>query len=669
MAVSEMERITIVAPQDLTDPILQVIQATQAIEILDAPQLLQTAAPQAAEETTATTLYLLKRLQKMITFLRQDVQEKDQGQLKRRVLSFQQLTANFNQQEVEAALTQVETIQQNLKNLAQQQQELDQEEQELARWQYLDVHPQTALENAVVKLGIINNRNQENFLQGLKEWPNIYVEEVYQSPNHVYYFVIVPRENQAAFSSLAEKVSFQEVDYTYSVAPKEMYQAVKEQQAVLQKEQQAVKKQLVPYSQQLQRWLLAEEYLLTSLERDKAQEKLATIGRLFILEGFLPVSQKKEFIAQLYEEVPPTSIVVETQAVEQGGDVPTQLANHPLVEPFELLTEMYSLPRYGEIDPTPYMVPFYCIFFGMMVADIGYGLVMFLVTFIALKVLTLKRSQARFLKFFFLLSFPTMLWGLIYGSFFGATLPQEAFGISLPFPILSTTTDVNQILILSVVFGFLQILFGLGINGVLHVKKKEYLESLAGGFCWQGVLLGIALILLGQLVLGQPSLLWLGLVLAIGGALGILIIPIIQTSSKLKGLAKGIYGLYGITGYVGDLVSYTRLMALGIAGGSIGAAFNMLVGYLPLIPRLTLGVILIVLLQTLNLLLSLLSAFVHGARLQYVEFFGKFFSGGGRSFQPLSPSEKHVNVSNQQAVVQKEQTINENNLEKSVVEK
>ncbi|HFP9141118.1 TPA: V-type ATPase 116kDa subunit family protein, partial [Enterococcus faecium] len=127
-------------------------------------------------------------------------------------------------------------------------------------------------------------------------------------------------------------------------------------------------------------------------------------------------------------------------------------------------------------------------------------------------------------------------------------------------------------------------------------------------------------------------------------ALCILIVPIIQSPSKVKGAAKGAYNLYGLTGYIGDLVSYTRLMALGISGGSIGAAFNMLVAFMPPAARFSVGILLIIALHALNMFLTLLSAYVHGARLQYVEFFGKFYTGGGRAFDPLKTAEKYVNI-------------------------
>ena len=181
-------------------------------------------------------------------------------------------------------------------------------------------------------------------------------------------------------------------------------------------------------------------------------------------------------------------------------EVPTKLKNHPLIEPFELLTEMYSLPKYEEVDPTPWMTPFYLVFFGMMVADVGYGLLMLIGTILAQKLFVLPRGMKRFVKFFEILSVPSIIWGLIYSSFFGQALPKELFGIRLPFPILSTTDDVNTILILSVIFGLIQILVGLFVAAKENIRRKDYLSAVSDGFAWQGILIGIVIALILSLI-------------------------------------------------------------------------------------------------------------------------------------------------------------------------
>ena len=211
-------------------------------------------------------------------------------------------------------------------------------------------------------------------------------------------------------------------------------------------------------------------------------------------------------------------------------------------------------------------------------------------------------------------------------------------------PILSTSDDVISILILSIVFGVIQIFIGLGLAAKENIKAKNYLGAISDGFAWQGIMAGAIIGGLGKMFLDSQPLYMIGIVLACISALLIVVTPMLQSESKIKGLASGAYNLYGITGYIGDLVSYTRLMALGISGGSIAAAFNMLVGYMPPIARFSVGILLMLALHGLNIFLSLLSAYVHGARLQYVEFFGKFYEDGGEPFAPLDNDTKYIKL-------------------------
>lgn len=306
-----------------------------------------------------------------------------------------------------------------------------------------------------------------------------------------------------------------------------------------------------------------------------------------------------------------------------------------LFEPFELLTEMYALPKYYEKDPTPVLAPFYFTFFGMMVADLGYGLLLFLGIMLALKIFHLPSVTKKFLKFFNILGVAVAIWGGIYGSF---------FGYELPFHLITTTSDVMTILVVSVVFGFITVFVGLLASGLQKVRMKKYAEAYNSGFAWCVILLGLLFIAVGMLMPDIRPLFVLGKWVSIFNAVGILIASIIQAKS-LSGIGSGLFNLYNISSYIGDLVSFTRLMALGLSGASIASAFNLIVGLFPgTLAKLTIGLVLFILLHAINIFLSLLSGYVHGARLIFVEFFGKFYEGGGKPFQPLKASEKYIKV-------------------------
>lgn len=659
MAVNKMEKMTIIAASEREEALLQVIQGQQTIEIkdffhsnVDSSYVEEHFASTLLKEDESQKKYfetMLIEIQEALTFIeRYSESSSKKKPIKRQVCTLSSLEKRFDKLKITGHLKEIALLKSELATIDSTRKELLSKEKWLARWQYLDIVPQkNLLENTNLLLGTINSANQASFLEDIKRIGSVYVEEIYHSQNHVYYSLIYLKTQFVNLAEVTAKYSFDEFRYPYDILPREAYQRTKEQLAELVEEEKKLKVTLSSYWEYVEDLYLAEEMTYAYIHREEAKKQLLNTSYFFILQGWIPVEEKNELSVAIQDVMPKDEVYIcfdQPTDDEISADIPVKLKNNSLVAPFEMLTEMYSLPKYDEIDPTPIMTPFYMVFFGMMVADIGYGLIMLLGALLALKLMVLPRGMKRFADFFLILSFPTIIWGFIYGSFFGAALPKVLFGIQLPFPILSTTEDVNTILILSVVFGFIQLLTGLMVNGIELTKRKRYLESISESFAWQGLLVGILIVVLGMMLFSNNGLVMSGIVVAVISALSIIVVPVIQSKSKVKGLAKGLYGLYGLTGYIGDLVSYTRLMALGISGGSIAAAFNMLVAFMPPTARFTVGIVLIVALHALNLFLSLLSAYVHGARLQYVEFFGKFYTGGGRAFKPLKTQEKYMNI-------------------------
>lgn len=659
MAVNKMEKVTLIAAAEKEEAILQSIQGLQTVEIKDfyhssvdqtyldsyfsSGQLVGNAFDKKYYED------MLLRLQDALTFMTHFASNEGKKLgIKRQVQTLDFLESSFDREKTMAYLNEIERLKKQLNDVENQRKKLLADEDWLARWQALDVVPQNvALNEASLISGSLNTANNPEFLHELEQLPFVYAEEIYQSTNHVYYSLIFLKKNEESVSALLNKFSFDKMNYPYDVLPGEAYEQTKKELVSLVEEEKQIKKALAAYREHQEELYFAEEMVYALIYREEAKNHLLNTAYFSLIQGWIPEDEKQSFQETLYNVVPKTELYMvfeQPTSEEIQMDIPVKLKNNKLVAPFEMLTEMYSLPQYEEIDPTPIMTPFYMVFFGMMVADLGYGLLMLIGTLIARKTMVLPRGMKRFTDFFFILSFPTIIWGFIYGSFFGASFPETLLGINLPFPILSTTEDVNTILLLSVAFGFIQLMTGLMVNGIELTKRKQYLESIGSSFAWQGLLLGILIAVLGTIVLKSNGFLMTGAIVAVISALSIVAVPVIQSKSKAKGIAKGLYELYNLTGYIGDLVSYTRLMALGISGGSIAAAFNMLVEFMPPVARFTVGIILIIALHALNLFLSLLSAYVHGARLQYVEFFGKFYTGGGRAFQPLKTEEKYLNI-------------------------
>lgn len=659
MAVTKMEKVTLISDKQNQDALLQAIQGIQNVEIRDLfqettnNQWVDTYFPKAAifekEPIVNALTSRIMQTREAVQFIDHhgDKQQKKQH-LKRREVTLQELEANYSEEDFTKRLTEILGLKKQWETLAEQREQLSEQEDWLTHWANLDVIPQSfSSHQTTVEMGTISVANATEFREALAKVPEVYVEEVSETDHFVYLTYVVLKTSASIVDEIATRYGFVKEAYPYEQTPKEQLQEIKQElQACYEAQKQLAIKigRCSSYNQELE-W--AEEILLAMAEREAVKDRFVMAPYLIVVQGWVGEDEKQELIQQVENTLSADEVFLSFEAPteeEIDQEVPTKLKNHPIVAPFEMLTEMYSLPKYHEFDPTPWMTPFYLVFFGMMVADIGYGLLMLIGAIIAQKLLVLPRGMQRFAKFFEILAIPSIIWGFIYSSFFGQALPTEVLGIHLPFPLLSTTDDVNTILVLSVIFGLIQILVGLFLAAKEHIKRKDYVDAINDGFAWQGILVGVVLLLLGSMIVKNPIFVYLGAGLAILSALCILVIPIFQSSSKAKGAAKGAYNLYGLTGYIGDLVSYTRLMALGISGGSIGAAFNMLVAFMPPAARFSVGILLIIALHALNMFLTLLSAYVHGARLQYVEFFGKFYTGGGRAFDPLKTAEKYVNI-------------------------
>ncbi len=659
MAVTKMEKVTLISDKQNQDALLQAIQGIQNVEIRDLfqettnNQWVDTYFPKAAifekESIVNALTSRIMQTREAVQFIDHhgDKQQKKQH-LKRREVTLQELEANYSEEDFTKRLTEILDLKKQWETLAEQREQLSEQEDWLTHWANLDFMPQSfSSHQTTVEMGTISVANATEFREALAKVPEVYVEEVSETDHFVYLTYVVLKNSASIVDEIATRYGFVKEAYPYEQTPKEQLQKIKQELQACYEAQKQLAIKIGRCSSYIQEMEWAEEILLAMAEREAVKDRFVMAPYLIVLQGWVGEDEKQELIQQVENTLSADEVFLSFEAPteeEIDQEVPTKLKNHPIVAPFEMLTEMYSLPKYHEIDPTPWMTPFYLVFFGMMVADIGYGLLMLIGAIIARKLLVLPRGMQRFAKFFEILAIPSIIWGFIYSSFFGQALPTEVLGIHLPFPLLSTTDDVNTILVLSVIFGLIQILVGLFLAAKEHIKRKDYVDAINDGFAWQGILVGVVLILLGSMILKNPIFVYLGAGLAILSALCILVIPIFQSSSKAKGAAKGAYNLYGLTGYIGDLVSYTRLMALGISGGSIGAAFNMLVAFMPPAARFSVGILLIIALHALNMFLTLLSAYVHGARLQYVEFFGKFYSGGGRVIDPLKTAEKYVNI-------------------------
>ena len=407
-------------------------------------------------------------------------------------------------------------------------------------------------------------------------------------------------------------------------------------EAIAACEQQDAEKlaELTALAEQKSALQLAFDRCTQEIAKAQAADRLVHSEKTFCLGGWVPCEDVGKLEALLsgfccaWELTDP--------APEEYPDVPVKLKNNKLTWPLNMVTEMYSLPAYDGVDPNPLMAPFFILFYGIMMADMGYGLLMILASIIITKKSRPKGTSGQMFGLMFSCGISTFLMGALTGGFFGDFLPQLV-GIIDPdttfkaLPSLFTPLDDTiTILIGAMALGFVQIVTGMAISFVEKIKKGQIMDAIWEELTWWIVFAGIACMALGV----TNIVLYVGLAMVVVGS---------GWSAKSFGKVTAIFGsVYNhVTGYFGDILSYSRLMTLMLAGSVIASVFNTL-GAIP--GNVVFFLLVSVAGNALNFALNLLSCYVHDLRLQCLEYFGKFYQDGGKPFEPLAINTKYVDI-------------------------
>ena len=414
---------------------------------------------------------------------------------------------------------------------------------------------------------------------------------------------------------------------------KENDKALAENLAALEKERQEIEQRIAGLGGKREALLEASDRAAIALRREEAKSRLVGTDKVFLLEGWLPADR----CAEIEKMLEPFTCATETRepTEDEYPQVPVQLKNNKLTRPLNMVTEMYSLPAYGTLDPNPLMAPFFILFYGIMMADMGYGLLMMIASVIISKKYRPKGTSGELFSLLGLCGISTFIMGALTGGFFGDFLTQLVAIVSpgtvfaLP-KLFDPLDDLTMILIGSMALGMVQIVTGMAISLIEKCKRKKFLDAFFEEITWWIVFIGIALLALGK----GAAVLYVGCALVLLG-------PIVQ--GKGWGKLTGVFGsLYNhVTGYFGDILSYTRLMALMLAGSVIAQVFNMLAA----MPGNVIAFIIISMLgNAMNFGLNLLGCYVHDLRLQCLEFFNKFYVDGGKPFHPMTLDTEYVDL-------------------------
>jgi V/A-type H+-transporting ATPase subunit I len=386
---------------------------------------------------------------------------------------------------------------------------------------------------------------------------------------------------------------------------------------------------------------ILHDILLMEKARIEATGRVLKTKRAFCIKGWVPERVALEAKKALESKY---TVSVELEKPADDEEFPVLLENRGLAEAGEPVSKMYSLPNSREIDPNAVMSFFYVAFFGLMLGDGGYGIVLALIAGIALWGLKLQGNIRKFMKLMFYCGLSTVFWGAMFGSWFGiSALVKYALWLDI-------VENPEVMLSWSLLFGVIHMYAGFAMKAANLIREKRYLDALFDAGFWYIFYTGAVLTLLPYAPAVDKEkvapLVSIGQYLLIGGAI-LLIFTAGRKNKKLFGkIFGGLSSLYDVVSFLSDILSYSRLLALGLASAIIASIVNQMAVMfdMPIVFKVIMAVAILLVGHGINFAINALGAYVHSCRLQYLEFFGKFFTGGGEPFSPLKANTKYITV-------------------------
>ncbi len=513
---------------------------------------------------------------------------------------------------------------------------------------FIGTFPDTLTEEAVTAIAT----------EGLEEPIPVTVEVLYNENQITNVCVIATNRVADQVEENMRSHGYSKLPFLSHRIPNDAIEKRKNDIVIEEKKIEEADKAIAEFVSYIPKFKIAADYFRTRSEKYRVLGTLPQSDKVFFIQGWVE-KDKAEGIAKILEEK--FDAVVEIETDDEAA--PIKLKNNHFSEASEGVLESYGLPTHGRVDPTTVMSFFYVFLFGMMLSDAGYGIIMSIACgIVLLKYKRMASGTNKMLRLFFWCGISTTFWGFMFGGFFGDAIDVIAhtfFGVPQSQAVLkplwfAPLNSPMRLLIWCLLFGIIHLYAGLAMKGYEYLKQKDIVGFFSDVIAWYMFLTGLILMLLptkifasiAQMEFNFPG--WLNMLAKIITIVGLVVIILMSgRANKNWGLriALGAYDIYGVTGWLSDVLSYSRLLALGLATGVIASVINMMAS---MQGKTVFGVIIFILVfilgHTLNIAINLLGAYVHTNRLQYVEFFGKFYDAGGIPFSPFKSNNKYIEI-------------------------
>jgi V/A-type H+-transporting ATPase subunit I len=436
--------------------------------------------------------------------------------------------------------------------------------------------------------------------------------------------VVTTHKADSAVANVIHSYDFVPCSFSYDKTAAEMIEVLKKENETLNETIAQLREKIKPVPDDMRALKSYYDFICNEADTLSLIADTVQTQRYYVLNGWVTM-ESQNLIEERLKQIAP-DIICKFEKPKEDDKVPVLLKNSKIIAPFKNITEMYGSPGSRDIDPNPFVAVFYFVFFGMMIGDIGYALVLGICVAAFIYFKKPSHGTKQFLLLFGICSISALAWGFIFGSFFGFKIATQ---------VIDPLQGAIKVMLLSLFMGLVQLLAGVAIDTYIKFRDGKYFKAALKGF--PRIILFIGLILF----LPSPALKMFGL-----SAVEFFntINPIGMWIAICGAIMTALSNPYQLISFFNDTVSYVRLFALSLVGAVIANVGNIIGGMMFAIPYAgyPIGVLVAILFHAFNLGLGLMGAYIHGARLQFVEFFSKFYAGDGEKFRPVGGDLKYT---------------------------
>jgi V/A-type H+-transporting ATPase subunit I len=660
--IADMLKVQIGVTADAEERLLQWLQEHEVLHVIETQKNV------VADNTDAKIDYQLARLQFALEFverIKKELHIEDKKSIKnmfagKPAASLLRLEQVLKSLKIDALLNKVYERSDELSDIKSKRQELEDERFIYWPWRALefagdDTQKIGNVRHALIKVSLQESLLVKKQLQDIKTLVLHEVRKVVENKQGLIYLeVIVHRSEEKKLDNILAKTNADLVslDLPTGLTITKHIENIDNQLKDLKTQEKGLLRKAKRFIKLEKQLKFAYDALLHHKERSLTKQNLVRSPLAVIISGWLPKHLFPVFEKKLAEEF--ESACVEEVELKKNEVPPVMFKNSKTMRPFEAVTDIYGKPKYSELDPSPILALFFLVAFGLALTDAGYGIVMMLMMWAADKFFKLKKSMRKMINLLFYAGLSTLIFGALTGGWFGISLeklpPSEIRDILLSVKLIDPISQPMTLLVVAFTVGIVQLLFAWGVRGYDHWRQKRYFEVIFDDAAWITMVVLILLWVGSSKGLLSESLtkpfLW-----ALWINTGVLILTQGRSyKNPVLKIAGGVLSLYGLISFLSDTLSYSRLLALGLATGIIALVVNligsMVMEMVPVVGWLLAGIVLLFG-HIFNLGINALGAFIHSGRLQFVEFFPKFMEGGGRPYKPFGRVSKYVDNPNE----------------------